>query len=296
MIIAGPHSFGPRIESAKFQITKNSNFLESNPGVTNILDPWSVGRSVGFILSDLSMPMNPAIQFRIHREFSDVSGVVVSLFEKCEKGFVFQHPEDEEVARTHVHGFLFSPTITRKTLSEYIAKKLFLKGNTDFYTSDKCGKKDKRPLDLSGAYCYGSKWDTIAPSFIKEISQTELAELKIYAQSKATIGNIARNTHTTEIVVIKEVKVKTKPSLYQHVVTVVNRINDQFPDLVRVRSHEAQRKIIFEVCFNYFRECELFIGKYRQLDFMDMVLLKFNCVEYKNQLFGDFQRRTTQYS
>lgn len=236
----------------------------------------------------------PHIQFRIHREFSDVSGVVVSFFEKCEKGFLFQHPEDEEVARTHIHGFLFEPTITRKTLSEQIAKKLNLKGNADFYTSETCGKKDKRPLDLSGAYCYGSKWDTIAPILNKNISPVQLEELKSYSRSMGTYNNIARSTHTTEIVVLKEVKVKTKPTLYQHVLTVVNLINDQFPDLIKVSPLE-QRKQIFEICFNYFRQCELFMGKYKQLDFMDMVLLKWNCAEYKNILYSDFNRRTSQY-
>lgn len=234
------------------------------------------------------------IQFRIHREFSDVSGVVVSLFEKCAQGFLFQHPADEDVARTHIHGYMFEPSITRKTLSEQIAKKLNLKGNADFGTSETCGQKDKRPMDLSGAYCYGSKWDTIAPILNRNISPVLLEELKTYSRSKATIGNIARNTHTTEIVVLKEVKVKTKPTLYQHVTTVINRINDQFPELLNASLLE-QRKQIFEVCFNYFRECELFMGKYKQLDFMDMVLLKWNCVEYKKLLYTDFNRRTSQY-
>lgn len=235
-----------------------------------------------------------ALQFRIHREFSDVSGFVVSLFNKCEKGFVFQHPPDEEVQRVHIHGYLFEPTVTRKTLSEQIAKKLNLKGNTDFGTGDTCGKK-KLPLDVSGAYCYGSKWDTIAPNFSKNISPVELEELRCYSRKMGTYNNIASSTHTKEVVVIKEVKVKTKPTQYQHLTNVVNRIMDQYPDLFKFSPLELRTKV-FEVTYNYFRENELFMGRYKQLDFLDMVLLKLNCTEYKNLLFTDFTRRTISHS
>lgn len=239
--------------------------------------------------------MSVPLQFRIHREFSDVSGIVVSMFDKCEKGFLFQHDKDEEVARTHIHGFLFEPTVTRKTLSEQIAKKLHLKGNTDFFTSDKCSKKNPRPLDISGAYCYGSKWDTLAPIFQKNISPVELEELRCYSRKMGTYNNIASSTHTTDIVVIKEVKVKTKPTQYQHLTNVVNRINDQFPELFKFSPLE-QRTKVFEIAFNYFRENELFMGRYKQLDFLDMVLLKLDCVEYKTTLFTDFTRRTISHS
>lgn len=234
------------------------------------------------------------IQFRIHREYSDVSGFVVSLFEKCETGLVFQHEADEEVNRTHIHGFMFAPTIARKSISEQIAKKLNLTGNKDFFTSDKCSKKNPRPLDLSGAFCYGSKWNTIAPLFQKNISPDLLEELKSYSRKMGSFNNIRNSTHTTELVVLKEVKVRQKPTQYQHCTTVVNRINELHPDLMSKQLAE-QRRCIFEICYNYFRENELFMGKYKQLDFLDMVLMKWNCAEYKNLLFSDFTKRTSQY-
>lgn len=236
-----------------------------------------------------------AIQFRIHREYKDVSGFVVSMLEKCTEGFVFQHPEDEEVNRLHIHGYMFGPFISRKTCSEQIAKALNLKGNTDFFTSDKCSRKSPKPLDLSGAFCYGSKWDTIAPVYLKNISPDLLVELRSYSQKMGTLNNIQRNTvNKTEIVVLKEIKVKQKPTQYQHCITVVNRINELHPDLFSKPLAE-QRRCIFEICYNYFRESELFMGKYKQLDFMDMVLMKWNCPEYKTLLFADFTKRTSQY-
>jgi len=234
------------------------------------------------------------IQFRIHLDYKDVSGFVVSMLEKCEKGFVFQHPEDEKVNRTHIHGFMLSPSITRKTCSEQIAKKLNLKGNADFFTSNKCGDPP-RALDLSGAYCYGSKWNTIAPSFIKNISPALLDELRNYSQIMGTTNNIHRSiTSVVNTVYLKEIKVKTKPTQYQHVMTLVNRINDIHPELFTLPFVE-QRQIIFESTYNYFRDNELFMGKYKQLDFLDMVLLKLNCNDYKKTLYADFTKRTSQY-
>jgi len=223
-----------------------------------------------------------------------VSGVVVSMLEKCEKGFVFQHPKDEKVNRTHLHGFMFDPSISRKTCSEQIAKKLNLKGNTDFFTSNKCGDPP-RDMDISGAFCYGSKWDTIAVSYAKNISPDLLEELRNYSRKMGTLNNIHSNTITkTEIVVLKEIKTKSKPTQYQHCVTVVNRINELHPDLFSKPLAE-QRRCIFEIVYNYFRENELFMGKYKQLDFLDMVLMKWDCKEYKNMLFSDYTKRTSQY-
>lgn len=233
------------------------------------------------------------VQLRIHREYSDVSGFVVSLLEKCAQGFVFQHPEDEEVARTHTHGYMFEPTISRKTVSEQIAKKLNLKGNTDFFTSDKCSKRDPRPIDMSGAYMYGSKFDTIAPSYLKNISPDLLEELRRYARSKGTFHNIAsKSAPTTELVVLKEIKVKQKPTLYQHVTECVKMITDTRPDIYKTDIGSMRRQI-FELSFSYIQSNQLFMGKYKQLDFLDMVLTKINCEEYKNLLYHDFLKRTS---
>lgn len=232
------------------------------------------------------------IQFRISREYKDVSGVVVSVFEKCEKGFVFQHPADEDVNRVHIHGYLFNPTICRKTLSEQIAKKLNLKGNSDFATGDRAGKS-KNILDISGAYCYGSKWSTIAPQFIKNISPDLVDELKNYSRKMGSQYNIARNSVTNEITIIKEIKTKSKPTQYQHVITIVNRINELHPDLQSKSLTERQRTV-FDMVYSYFQQNELFMGKYKQLDFLDNVLLRLGDTDYKNTLFADFSHRTSR--
>lgn len=235
------------------------------------------------------------LQFRIHRSYDDVSGVVLKLFEKCNSGFVFQHEADEEVNRQHIHGYMFEPRISRKTLSEQIGDKLNLKGNTDFFTSDKCSRKDPRPIDVSGAWIYGSKFGTVAVIFIKNISPDQVDRLRV-AASNWTFSKLAsKSAPTTEVVVLKEIKVKQKPTQYQHVVEVLKTINDLHPDL-NSRPSAEQRRCIFEVVYRYFQNNEMFMGKYKQLDFLDMVLMKWNCQDYKKTLFDDFWKRTSPYS
>lgn len=234
------------------------------------------------------------VQFRIHRPYTDVSGLVVSLLEECNMGFVFEHPADEEVNRTHIHGYMFGAKLKTKTISQdWIKKKLGLKGNTDFGVSDKCSRNDPRPIDMSGAYCYGSKWDTIAASYLKNISPDLLDELRSYARSKrGFIAFASKSAPTTETIILKEIKVKTKPTLYQHANACSLQILEARPDIIKA-DIGSMRKCVFEMTFNYIRTNELFMGKYKQLDFMDNVLTRLNCDEYKNLLYHDFLKRTS---
>lgn len=231
----------------------------------------------------------PDVHVRIHREYIDVSASLVKWCEMAETSFVFQHDADDEVERTHIHAFLFNFPIKRKTLSGYIAKTFNITGNKDFFTSEKCSRKDPRPIDLSGAYCYGSVWNTLPPLFVKIKSPELLDRLRIYSQAKGTPINIASKSTPTTIV-LKEIKVKQKPTQYQHLNNVIQRCMTPELDIMR-QPIEIMRRRIFEVSFNYFKENELFMGKYKQLDFLDMVMLKLDCAEYKNNLWQEFQKR-----
>lgn len=235
------------------------------------------------------------VQFRVHRPWCDVSGQLVSVFETySETGFMFEHPPDEKCRRIHVHGFLFNPTATRKTISAKLQETLNLKGNEEFFTSDKCGEsrydKDRRELDISGAFWYGSKADTIAPVYLKNISPDLLESLRIHSRQNRTIMNIARNTHTTELVVLKEIKVKTKPTLYQHAKQCTTNIMDKGA-LALIQSPNYHT-FIFTQCIEYLKSQELFMGRYKQLDFMDQVLLMLGDKSYETKLYEDFLKRT----
>lgn len=233
------------------------------------------------------------IQVRIHRDWCDVSGFILSCFDKCAKGFVFQHPQDEEVARTHVHAYFFGYMFKRESLSESIAKKLNLKGNTDFFTSENCSRKDPRPIDISGSFEYGSKWDSIAPIFQKNISPVQMEQLRSYARKNGTFHKVARGSHTTEQIILKEIKVKTKPTQYQHAKTCATRIMEKHPEVLIDNPNQRVQNMnnIFEIAYAYFRESELYMGKYKQLDFLDMVLVIINSADYRNQLRNAFLKR-----
>lgn len=239
--------------------------------------------------------MKPHFQSRIHLEWVDVSGFVVSYMDKAEKGFAFQHNADEEVNRTHVHSYFFSPTVETKSYSEQVAKKLGLKGQHQFYTSDKCSKKDKRALDISGAWCYGSKWGTIAPVFTKNISPDLVDELQKYAKSKATMGNIASGTIRTEMVILKEIQLKTKPTQYEHAKKCAAMVLERHPQILTTLDGSTQENLtnIFNVAYEYFRTSGLYMGKYKQLDFMDMVMVHINAADYRNILLNNFIKRNS---
>lgn len=235
------------------------------------------------------MPIN--VQFRITLPFIDVSSNVINWAELAETAIVFEHDADEEVNRTHIHGYFFGYQLQRKTLGENI-KKTFNLGSRDFATSEKCSRKDPRPIDLSGAYCYGSEFNTREVKFAKNISPAILDSLRVYSQSKATTINIAsKSAPTTQNIILKEIKVKYKPTQYEHLKTVLLRINSDESNILTISSIALRRKKIFDIVFNYFRENELFMGKYKQLDFLDMVMLKLDCYDYKYSLFQDFEKR-----
>lgn len=222
-----------------------------------------------------------------------MSGFVVSYMDKAEKGFSFQHNADEDISRTHVHSYFFTPPVESKSFSEQLAKKLGLKGNTDFATSEKCSKKNPRPLDISGAWCYGSKWGTIAPKFMKNISPDEVVALQEYARVHATSGNIMSGVvHDT--VIIREIKNKVKPTQYEHSKKCAELIMLQHPEVITLDgSTEENLKNIFNVAYEYFRTSGLYMGKYKQLDFLDMVMVHLKSTDYKNILYNNFVKRNS---
>lgn len=235
-------------------------------------------------------------QSRIHREWADVSGFVVSYMAQAKMGFAFQHNADEDVNRTHTHAYYFEIPVLPKSYAGEIPSKLGLKGTSDFNTITYCSKgATKRPIDLSGAWCYGSKWGTLAPHFLKNISPDLVEQLQAYSRRMGTPNNIARNTHTTEVVILKEIKVKTKPTQYEHANTCATRIMDKYPEVLTDDSdtRDSNLRKIFEMSYAYFQESKLYMGKYRQLDFMDMVMVKLNSPDYKHQLFNLFVKRNS---
>jgi len=154
--------------------------------------------------------MNPNLQFRLDREYKDVSGALAVLFNDCEQGFAFEHPYDEKTKKVvHIHGYMFAPVIVRKTLQKHIkALQLSLK-NADYETSITCGK-DKRPIDMSGSYMYGSRFDELTPKFLKNISPALLEELRLYARN----GRPIQSASKSKLEKVHDMRIKDKSAFY----------------------------------------------------------------------------------
>lgn len=118
-------------------------------------------------------------QVRVPRNYAEAKEALLASVPALHPCFVFQHDPDTSEQRVHCHAYYFHNQIKRKSFAEGLTKALQLNG--DYATSSSCSPKDPRPLDLSGAWCYGSKWGRYAPSFMKNISPDIVEQLKAYA-------------------------------------------------------------------------------------------------------------------
>lgn len=119
-------------------------------------------------------------QVRIHRRWDETETVLKKLSDISDHSVVFEHPPDEKVKRIHVHAYFFNLNLKDDAIRERL-KKTGLKGNEDFAVSGQCGD-DRRPLDLSGAWTYGTKPEALRPVFTNNISPAVIEELQEYAR------------------------------------------------------------------------------------------------------------------
>lgn len=70
---------------------------------------------------------------RISRSYQDISGSIIKMAELSDKSVWYEHPTDDFVSRTHVHGLLLSSSIKTDTVKNWIKKEL---GVTEFNKSD----------------------------------------------------------------------------------------------------------------------------------------------------------------
>lgn len=172
------------------------------------------------------------VQFRVDRHVNDVSGTFSRIFKPCDQAFLFEHPPTPQKA-THIHGYLFNVSIQVPSFRKNVKEAFSMKPN-DYEVSDKCGES-KQPLDMSGAYAYGSKFDTIAPSFIKNISPDLLEDLRMYARELGKTIQSARESRKD----VKKVKIidKAKEDLYSIVEQVEKEFDEEHKQHVKYIKH-----------------------------------------------------------
>lgn len=204
-------------------------------------------------------------QLRIHRSWEEARPVLNQFIDICDTAVIFEHPPDEEVKRIHVHGYFFNISLKDDAVRDRI-KKHGLKGNTDFFVSGQCGK-DRRPLDLSGAWQYGTKPEELRPVFLKNISPALSEELQGYARRVyAKYGNNITPAASPQ----GETKQK-KLTQYHHIKEIA--ANCLTPDYLRLDS-DQRVAVVLEETWQYLRSNGIKSDKWGIVKWVEAVLLE----------------------
>lgn len=124
-------------------------------------------------------PQKECFQVRIHREYDEIKDMLEDYVAQSAIAFGFQHEADEEVSRTHCHTYYFGLKKAKNTVDKYFRSR-FTGGNADFSVSQTCGKK-KRPLDVVGAWNYGTTEKLLEPTYTHGLSEEEIKYLRLQA-------------------------------------------------------------------------------------------------------------------
>lgn len=147
------------------------------------------------------------IQFRVDREHIDVSGTYDRFFKEASVAFVFEHPATPKKCN-HLHGYYFGYASKFKSFGAQVKKVFSLKAN-DYETSQTAGK-DKRTIDISGSWAYGSRFGTLRPVYTKNISPAMVEDLQRYSQIFGEPILAARNSRIPKAIEIRDQKPESK--------------------------------------------------------------------------------------
>jgi len=269
----------------------------AQPGVYYKEDPRSVGWLVGSFLRLQYMDPFLPIQFRVDRTEHDVLVHAETLSRAAATVFMFQHPKEGKCKRIHTHGYLFETNVIRETFRDRL-KKAFSLDKEVYETSNYCGKNDRRPLDISGAWCYGSKFATIAPFYLKNISPVQVEQLNEYARTMRKTYSDKSSPALGPIVYVKETP-KTKPTQYQNAKNIYEHLFDTYIH----KSGELDNKpkdfdeipnlsqVVFNATFQYLRTNKIFCGRYKMIEYAEAVMLMTGTEDYRNSCYKGFEKR-----
>jgi len=113
--------------------------------------------------------------FRISVPYTDIGLTLLALFDLTEYVAVYEHPADEKVRRTHIHGLLMNCERKEDTLREKFFKPHW-KGQYQLATTYKNKDNEIVPVD-EGYISYMSK-GKYDPEYVKGFTKERLAELK----------------------------------------------------------------------------------------------------------------------
>lgn len=209
-------------------------FIEvSSVGEATIYASPSIHSIGPFFISSLFIKMN--LQFRVDRTNSDVSGCYNDFFSKANYGFVFEHPATDKKV-THIHGYVLDrEEIKFKSFGAAVKKTFSLKPN-DYETAQTCGK-DKRSIDLSGSWAYGSRFGTLRPVWAKNISPAMVEDLQRYSQELGIKIQAARDSRLPKVIELNDQKPDSK--IFYDICEAVLQEAKQTPGIYENRLIEA---------------------------------------------------------
>lgn len=203
-------------------------------------------------------------QVRVHRRWDETKDVLLKLGQISDHSVIFEHPPDEKVKRIHVHAYFFHLRLKDDAIRERI-RKTGLKGNEDFAVSGQCGE-DRRPLDLSGAWAYGTKKDALRPVWINNISPAIVEELQDYARRfHAKWDNISPAASA----VTGAPAPKKNKNRYQHVQDIAANVLD--PEFLKL-DHVARIKRVRNATKEYLRNNQIFCGVIKTCEYIECVM------------------------
>lgn len=139
------------------------------------------------------------IQVRITRPWEDVSGVYSHISSLSNQMAVFAHDPEQGCNRRHYHMYAFGVKTSEATLRKFLKAQQSIydtSGNPDWTLKLSCGRgKNTRPIDLSGAWIYGTTKHRIPDAFTlrKNISPEQVERLKVLANSFWEGGRVELN-------------------------------------------------------------------------------------------------------
>lgn len=137
------------------------------------------------------------IQVRLTRDWCDVSGVYTHISSLCSQMAVFRHEPEQGCNRQHYHMYAFDFKQSEATLRNFLKKQPLydLSGNPEWTLKLSCGRgKNTRPIDLSGAWIYGSKGHIPdAFNLRKNISPVQVEALNVLSKAFWAGGEVRLN-------------------------------------------------------------------------------------------------------
>lgn len=137
------------------------------------------------------------VQVRLTRDWCDVSGVYSYISAISSQMAVFHHQPEQGCNRRHYHMYAFGVKQSEATLRNFLKKQPLydLSGIPEWSLKLSCGRgKNTRPIDLSGAWIYGSK-GTIPDAFNlrKNISPVQVEALEVLSKAFWAGGEVVLN-------------------------------------------------------------------------------------------------------